>query len=821
MKKALGRLLVFSIGATMLAGCSLFDLEGEVKKDAADADREAQGLNLRDYRTQALKGSTYEFSGKAILYFEDGEEVDVTDECVYPTLDTSKVSSQEYKVKYEGARFIYSKTIKIEVVDSIDLKSIAIEDFTDTVKAKETYVFDGKVTATYTDGSKKDVTDLAEFSPVDTSKGNVSVDLVVSYTEDNVYKTALAKINVIREVVSVDISVTQSIFEVNKYTQSSVKPSLFVTYSDDSREEIKNFAGFDYSEIDGETPGEYALRATYVEDGHEHEATATITITEHVPVLQKIEASGYSTEVEKGTAYSFDGVVKATYDTGAVVDVTTACTFGTVSTSSTGNKTLTISYKDPNKGTTKSISLTIKVIAHVSGISITTPSLDIGKGRTKQINASVTPSDATNKVLNYSSNDTSIATVSSSGLVSAVGIGKTTITVSSAENSSINRTVKVTVNEAVQDEWTILIYMCGSNLESEGGYATKDIDEILKVGNQPSDHHIVIQTGGSTSWKKYSISSAYNQRYHVRNKSLVKDVDKVYSSYQGMGKASTLKDFIVWAIETYPSEKMGLILWNHGGGLGGVCSDDKAGGDTLTNNEVLSATRDAFEATGTSKFEFIGYDACLMQMMEVADFNSPYYNYQVASQESEAGDGWDYDTWVDDLYARKSSPEVFKAIVDGFIADNGGVSAYNGDQTLSYLDLSKMDAFKSAWEEMASATKNKITSSNKSDFQDDVIGATKYFSYQDYGYDAYNFLEKLQANSTFNPGGSYVENAKEALEALVGYNLVQTSGSADAHGVSCYMGDDSYNTSTYTHFTNWSSLIDYVGGYPSGGGWWW
>lgn len=82
-------------------------------------------------------------------------------------------------------------------------------------------------------------------------------------------------------------------------------------------------------------------------------------------------------------------------------------------------------------------------------VSPKTVTLDYGK--TQQITPSFLPVTATNKALTYKSDSSSVATVSSTGLITAVGAGKTNITVTAAgiANSSTNtnntKTVSVTV----------------------------------------------------------------------------------------------------------------------------------------------------------------------------------------------------------------------------------------------------------------------------------------------------------------------------------------------------------------------------------------
>ncbi|MCQ2801948.1 MAG: Ig-like domain-containing protein [Bacilli bacterium] len=70
-------------------------------------------------------------------------------------------------------------------------------------------------------------------------------------------------------------------------------------------------------------------------------------------------------------------------------------------------------------------------------------------GETKQINASILPENATNKNVEYVTGNRLVATVSSGGLISAVGVGSTTITVRSQAKPEINKTFSVTVKTNV------------------------------------------------------------------------------------------------------------------------------------------------------------------------------------------------------------------------------------------------------------------------------------------------------------------------------------------------------------------------------------
>ena len=47
--------------------------------------------------------------------------------------------------------------------------------------------------------------------------------------------------------------------------------------------------------------------------------------------------------------------------------------------------------------------------------------------------------------------------------------------------------------------WAVYWYLCGSDLESEGGFATDDLLELLEV-RLPENVTVVIETGGAVEW---------------------------------------------------------------------------------------------------------------------------------------------------------------------------------------------------------------------------------------------------------------------------------------------------------------------------------
>ena len=85
---------------------------------------------------------------------------------------------------------------------------------------------------------------------------------------------------------------------------------------------------------------------------------------------------------------------------------------------------------------------------HPSSVSLNKSSISLSVGDSEQLTATVTPAEAANKTVTWVSSDTSIATVDSDGVVSAVAAGSTTITVETVDGG-YTATCTVTVIPAI------------------------------------------------------------------------------------------------------------------------------------------------------------------------------------------------------------------------------------------------------------------------------------------------------------------------------------------------------------------------------------
>lgn len=236
--------------------------------------------------------------------------------------------------------------------------------------------------------------------------------------------------------------------------------------------------------------------------------------------------------------------------------------------------------------------------------------------------------------------------------------------------------------------WTVFVYLCGSDLESESGLGVSDMEE-MSIASTSQNIKFVVQAGGAASWSDYDIPETRHNRFVITggNITLVDDV-----SQTNMGDSSTLTSFLNWGIENYPAAKMGLVFWNHGGGsITGVCFDENYDYDSLSLKEIDNSLTSVFDNM-TDKFEFIGFDACLMATVENASMLVPHARYMYASEELEPGYGWDYIAIGNYLDRNPDcdGAELGKVVADSFYASCDDIG--EGDNaTFSVTDLSKID----------------------------------------------------------------------------------------------------------------------------------
>ena len=340
-----------------------------------------------------------------------------------------------------------------------------------------------------------------------------------------------------------------------------------------------------------------------------------------------------------------------------------------------------------------------------------------------------------------------------------------------ASNARAKRTV---IQGNGQDVNTILVFMCGADLESRSAMATKDIQEML-AADLGDKINLIVYTGGARQWQNNVISSQTNQIYQIKGGKLVSLNDNVGNL--PMTKPDTLSAFIKWGAANFPADRYHLIFWDHGGGsTGGYGYDEKF---TTAGAMSLAGINKALKDGGVT-FDIVGFDTCLMATVENALVVSNYSDYLVASEETEPGVGWYYTDWLTALGKDTSmaATEIGKNIIDSFTY--ACAQTCPGQKTtLSLIDLAELSETVPA--ELADFSKDTTEMISSDQFQtvSDARSQTREFA-------ASSKIDQVDlVDFAYRMGTKESKELAEALKSAIKYNKTSTN-MTNAYGLSIY-----------------------------------
>ena len=403
---------------------------------------------------------------------------------------------------------------------------------------------------------------------------------------------------------------------------------------------------------------------------------------------------------------------------------------------------------------------------------------------------------------------------------------------------------------------TVLTYIAGDN--DLAYFAGRNLDDMKKVGS--TKHlNIIVQLDGQGSHEKTK------RLYIEKNKAIqVNYSDSSSQQKLDFGNPLTLIDAFEWAVKEYPADHYGLILWNHGIGildniggrtssaselfafnpdtnmlelnrsigfidylkeeqLRGVCFGDTYG-TYLTNQKLKYALKQiSSKLLNGKKIDIVGFDACLMSMIEVGNILRPHTNYMVGSQEIELGTGWPYHKIFEPFKTKPLPPEEFcKHIVTVY---NNNYKFITYDYTLSAIDLNQLKPLERSLDKVSilllEALKNQ-----KNNTVSRLIRASKsrrlctHFSEPTY-IDLHHFLSNISDTLDFMSLKNDSKTLKEALskELFTARKLLLNSVVAncygknlpEAKGVSIYFPsrtiEPSYAITPFAKQYNWLHLL--------------
>ncbi|RLG08063.1 MAG: hypothetical protein DRN68_04465, partial [Thaumarchaeota archaeon] len=392
-----------------------------------------------------------------------------------------------------------------------------------------------------------------------------------------------------------------------------------------------------------------------------------------------------------------------------------------------------------------------------------------------------------------------------------------------------DNTLTKTIN-VCRPQWTVMVYMNGDN-DLEGA-AIDDLNEMEAVGSDdclnivvqldrapnlgyPPPYQDDTSNGNWTGCRRYYVTQDPNGYDHTIRSQLVMDLGEV-----DMGDPQTLVDFACWAIDNYPAEHYALVIWDHGGGWKlielrkkGISVDD-TDYNFIDLPGLEWALSQIYNHLG-HKLDLIGYDACLMGMLEVAYASRQYADVMVGSEETEPGDGWDY---LSSLAWLKANCETATAqqLADQIAIDYCSFPEYGPGVTQSTVDLGAITDLANAVDALANYVIGHINSL-KLALMTAWSNVKRYWDH-DFA-DLYDFCQLLYGATSDSSLRGLCQAVMNAVNNAVSY----ACGGTEDHGISIYLPtcgnyDDSYENIGFASATHWDEMLQAYQNYCGGGG---
>ena len=329
--------------------------------------------------------------------------------------------------------------------------------------------------------------------------------------------------------------------------------------------------------------------------------------------------------------------------------------------------------------------------------------------------------------------------------------------------------------------WTVMIYLCGTDLESKNGMATENLLEISKtLANQQVN--VLIETGGAKAWSTkeklgFDIATDRLQRYKYDENGFTLVEERPLSN---MAQTETLTEFIRWGQENYPADRYMLTIWDHGGGsMEGVILDELHNSAVMSLEDLGRALDDA-----NVPLELLFMDTCLMATIETCAVVDGQTRYLVASEETVPGYGGNYKGWLQYLF---DNPECDSARLGRVICDT--VQQKYAEQgagaadtvTMSVIDLKKMDAVYTAFDGMFAEAGSLLQNVNAfSEFAVAISRSETYYTSE--------MRDIADMASRASGHGISTETAKRLVNAVDDAVVYAVKGATHSysHGISFY-----------------------------------
>lgn len=247
----------------------------------------------------------------------------------------------------------------------------------------------------------------------------------------------------------------------------------------------------------------------------------------------------------------------------------------------------------------------------------------------------------------------------------------------------------------------VLLYLVGSDLETEHATGTADLNELVSAYGDTSaqDLDVIVAFGGAdkTGWKGMKIATIEQLRADANTGTFGSGNDYLYSDTSAdMGSGTSLAKFIGETEKVRTADRSILIISDHGNSYDGIGTDD------ITKNSLkMSDISGALKGSGISSPPVM-FDACLMSSVEVGKTIQPYTPVMLASEEIQRG-SYNYESVITPLSENSDldATTLMKTITNTYVDDADPPKA----KTMAVIDVTKMQQVRSSLDTLGAKLK--------------------------------------------------------------------------------------------------------------------
>lgn len=221
-------------------------------------------------------------------------------------------------------------------------------------------------------------------------------------------------------------------------------------------------------------------------------------------------------------------------------------------------------------------------------------------------------------------------------------------------------------------ERTVLVYMVAENSLSYGDYHEQDLKEMeAAVGQMPSDSRLVVYVDDTLYPRLFVFESHADSTVHRR-------VLREWSKDVNSASKETLASVIGTVTDEFPAKHYGFLFWSHGDGwLPAQRAPQRRsigidnGYNTYANSGNRMEIADLASALKAfPSLDFVMFDACFMQTVEVAYELRNVCRYLIASPTEIPLPGAPYDQLVPVLFLEPANPMAIADAYRDYYRDN-------------------------------------------------------------------------------------------------------------------------------------------------------